>query len=178
MKEREVRTCIEQFLRATARNVVVPASMGLGLAGCGSHALQSGAADAGRDSAAQIADVAVPGPDAAPEVGPRAPEARDAAAESDLPLMAIPYIVALPPSDAPADQPRDSESEAGVQSRDGESEAGVQPRDASAQPDVWIPPIIYGVFIEPVAEPKAAELPIPTVSDQASALPPGLPEKR
>jgi hypothetical protein len=81
--------------------------------------------------------------------------------------MAIPYIVALPPSDAPADQPRDSESE-----------AGVQPRDASAQPDVWIPPIIYGVFIEPVAEPKAAELPIPTVSDQASALPPGLPEKR
>jgi len=165
MKEKEVRTCIEQFLRATARNVVVPASMGLGLAGCGSHALRAGAADAGRDSAVQIADVAAPGPDAAPDVGPGAPEIRDAAPESDLPLMAIPYIVAPPPSDAPADQPSDSESE-----------AGVEPRDASARPEVLIPPIIYGVFIEPVAEPKAAE-PIPTILDQASALPPGLPEK-
>jgi hypothetical protein len=172
MKEKEVRSRIEQFLRTTARNVVVPASMGLGLAACSSRPLHSAAADAGRDSAAQISDVAVLGP-----------EVRDAAVESDLPLMAIPYMVALPRDAADADPGRDSESEAGVQPRDAsadsdlplmavpylvvappppdapadqprdsESDAGVQPRDASA--DVWIPPIIYGVFIQPTAEPN------------------------
>jgi hypothetical protein len=60
MKEKELRERIEQFLRKTARNVVVPASVGLGLgvSGCDQHALRAKAADAGGDSAAQISDVA------------------------------------------------------------------------------------------------------------------------
>jgi hypothetical protein len=145
MGEKEVRTCIEQFLRRTARNVVMPASVGLGLAasGCSSQTRHAGVADGGRDTAAQISDVVGATPDAAADVAPRAPEARDLAAESDLPLMAIPYIVALPQDAADAEPGRDSESEAGARRLDGGAEA-----------DVWIPPIIYGVFIQPPTSPS------------------------
>ena len=49
MKEKEIRERVEQFLKRTARNVVVPASLGLGLSlsGCEGNALRAGAADAG-----------------------------------------------------------------------------------------------------------------------------------
>ncbi len=44
MKEKDFRDCIEEFLRRRVQELVVPASMGIGLAlgGCGSPALSSG----------------------------------------------------------------------------------------------------------------------------------------
>jgi hypothetical protein len=124
MKEKEVRERIERFLKRTARNVVVPASLGLGfsLAGCEQHAFQGVAADAGRDLAgqtadavSQTADASSMGPDVADagtkDVSSKGPDAGDAGKE-DLPLMAVPYVVAMP-EDAAKAQPMDAESEAG-----------------------------------------------------------------
>jgi hypothetical protein len=109
MKEKEVRERIERFLKRTARNVVVPASMGLGLslAGCDQHAMHGVAADAGRDLAGQTADAVSQTAD----VSSMGPDAADTGKE-DLPLMAIPYVVAMPEDTAKA-QPMDAESEAG-----------------------------------------------------------------
>jgi hypothetical protein len=109
MKEKDLRERIEQFLRKTARNVVVPASVGLGLSisGCDQHALHSKTADAGGDSAAQITDAAKV---STSDLPPTAPEVRDATSPSDLPLMAVPYLMALPPADVAPDQTRDGES--------------------------------------------------------------------
>jgi hypothetical protein len=109
MKEKEVRERIERFLKRTARNVVVPASLGLGfsLAGCEQHAFQGVAADAGRDLAGQTADAVSQTAD----VSSKGPDLADAGKE-DLPLMAVPYVVAMP-EDAAKAQPMDAESEAG-----------------------------------------------------------------
>ena len=121
MKEKEVRERIERFLKRTARNVVVPASLGLGfsLTGCDQHAFQGVAADAGRDLAGQTADavsqtpdVSSMGPDVATkDVSSKGPDVADTGKE-DLPLMAVPYVVAMP-EDAAKAQPMDAESEAG-----------------------------------------------------------------
>jgi hypothetical protein len=117
MKEKELRERIEHFSRKTARNVVVPASVGLGLgvSRCDQHALRAKAADAGGDSAAQVSDVAKV---STPDLPPSPPEARDATSPSDLPLMAVPYLMALPPDAVAPDQTRDGESEAGTQGPD------------------------------------------------------------
>ncbi len=147
MKEKELRERIEQFLRKTARNVVVPASVGLGLSvsGCDQHALHATAADAGGDSAAQVSDVAKV---STSDVPPSAPEVGDATSPNDLPLVAPPYLlVALPPDDVAPDQTRDVESEAGTQGP-----------DAAADAYVPIPPLIY-VFYMQRAETDAAAPP-------------------
>jgi hypothetical protein len=93
MKEKDIRDRIAQFLKKTARTVVVPASMGLGLsaAGCDRHALQGKPADGGPDLAAQNSDAATNAPDLA-----------DAAAKNDLPLLAVPYLMVMV-EDAAAD---------------------------------------------------------------------------
>jgi hypothetical protein len=133
MKEKEVRERIERFLKRTARNVVVPASLGLGLslAGCDQHAFQGVAADAGPDLAGQMADavsqtadVSSKGPDLAEagtkDVSSMGPDAADTGKE-DLPLMAVPYVVAMP-EDAAKAQPMDAESEAGTSRPDAKAD--------------------------------------------------------
>jgi hypothetical protein len=86
MKEKEVRDRIARFLEKTARTVVVPATMGLGLAaaGCDGHALHGKAADAGPDLVAQNADASTNAPDLA-----------DAVTEDDLPPVYPPYVVLM-----------------------------------------------------------------------------------
>jgi hypothetical protein len=87
MKEKEIRDRIAQFLKKTARTVVVPASMGLGLssAGCEGHSLHGKAADAGPDLVAQKTDAVAIAPDLA-----------DDASKNDLPQIMVPYLVAMP----------------------------------------------------------------------------------
>jgi hypothetical protein len=162
MNEKQIRARIEQFLQATARTVVVPASLGLGLAasGCESHSLHTRAADAGRDIASQISDAAVLTSDTAST----APDAKDAPLAPDLPLMAVPYlVVAFPPDAAPPDRPADII----------ESEAGVRRLDAGPDiPDAYvpIPPLIYIVFISPT-ESKAMDRSAPSDPGEAAVAP-------
>jgi hypothetical protein len=97
MNEKDIRDRIGQFLKKTARTVVVPASMGLGLTStaCNSNGLAR-ARDAGLDSATAQVDASVLGPDQA-----------DAALKYDLPMMMVPYVVAMA-LDAAADQQADA----------------------------------------------------------------------
>jgi hypothetical protein len=99
MREKDVRDRIARFLQKTARTVVVPASMGIGLAaaGCDRHSLHGRPADAGPDLVAQNPDTATNLPDLAD-----AATTADAATKNDLPLMAVPYVVAMV-EDAAAD---------------------------------------------------------------------------
>jgi hypothetical protein len=94
MKEKEIRERIERFLKKTARNMVVPASVGLSLSGCDTHALRGGRADAGGDVASQSADV------------------MDAANSPDLTQMILPYLVVMRSDAAAEPGPADAESEA------------------------------------------------------------------
>ena len=86
MKEKDIRDRIARFLQKTARTVVVPASMGLGLSatGCDRHSLHGKGADAGPDLVTQNRDAATNPPDLA-----------DAATKDDLPLIAVPYLVVM-----------------------------------------------------------------------------------
>lgn len=121
MKEKEIRERIERFLQKTARNIVVPASVGMGLsaAGCDQHALHSASADAGRDVAVQ-ADAANSWSDAAtssPDATGTGPDLTDASAGNDLPVMVVPYLMAMQPDTGPdvaADLARDLVFEAGA----------------------------------------------------------------
>jgi hypothetical protein len=94
MKEKEIRERIERFLKRTARNLVVPASVGLSLSGCDTHALNGGRADAGRDAFNQSADT------------------RDAANSPDLSQMVLPYLIVMRPDATAEPGPSDAESEA------------------------------------------------------------------
>jgi hypothetical protein len=110
MKEKEIRERVEQFLKRTARNVVVPASLGLGLSlsGCEGNALRARATDAGLD----LADTAI---------------------TQDLPAMYLVYLVMMPDA-APDTRPVDAESEAGSLRPD----AG--PDISSPPPPYMVPP--------------------------------------
>jgi hypothetical protein len=131
MNEKDIRDRIGQFLKKTARTVVVPASMGLGLTStaCNSNGLPR-ARDAGLDSGAAQSDAAMVGPDQA-----------DAAIKYDLPMMFVPYVVAMPP-DAAADQPTDTAAQGADADRD------VVP-DAKA--DISFPPPPYLAPLPPDA---------------------------
>jgi hypothetical protein len=94
VKEKEIRERIERFLKKTARNLVVPASVGLSLSGCDTHALRGGRADAGRDVASQGADAA------------------DVANAADFPSVYPPYLLVIMPDAASKPGPADAESEA------------------------------------------------------------------
>lgn len=129
MKEADIRDRIAQFLKRTARTVVVPASMGLGLSstGCEGHSLHGRAADAGGDSAAQNADGATLAPDLA-----------DAATKNDLPEMLVPYLVMMAP-DAAADLAPDAGD---AQSLDAEADVKERPLDARADIINVLPPYL------------------------------------
>jgi hypothetical protein len=73
--------------------------------------------------------------------------------------MAVPYLVALPPEDAPSDQ-----------TRDGESEAGAPGPDAAADAYVPYPPLIYIFYMGRAAADAA-------VAPKAAPAPPVPPEK-
>jgi len=126
MKEREVRQLIEGFLKRTARELVVPASVGLGLAlsGCdhtgirvsrdaAADIVQSASPDAivadaglGRESAATSPDTVSPPDLRLPEDTGPAPDARQA----DLPVIMPPYMVFIPPDAASPDARVDAPS--------------------------------------------------------------------
>lgn len=118
MKEKEIRERVEQFLKRTARNVVVPASLGLGLSlsGCEGNALRAGARDAGSDAGRVLADTAI---------------------TQDLPAMYLVYLVMMPDA-APDTRPADAESEAGSSRPDAGPDAG--PDISSPPPPYMVPP--------------------------------------
>jgi hypothetical protein len=103
MNEKKIRELVERFLKKTARNVVVPASMTLGisLAGCDSHALHGGVADAGRDGTPPLSDVADTSADA--EFDGLSAEPLDAEPEVSFPVCL--YIYLSPHAPAPTAQP-------------------------------------------------------------------------
>jgi len=94
MKEKEIRERIERFLKKTARNLVVPASVGLSLSGCDTHPLGHGRADAGRDVASQQSETA------------------DATNAADFPAVLPPYLVMMMPDADAEPVPADTASEA------------------------------------------------------------------
>jgi hypothetical protein len=114
MKEHEIRQRIEGFLKRTARELVVPASVGLGLAlvGCdhtgikvardaAADTAQSAAPDAGngtltKDSAASLPDMASPR-----DFGMNDDRPALDAFKTDLPNLMIPYGVYIPPDAGP-----------------------------------------------------------------------------
>jgi hypothetical protein len=141
MNEKEIRERIERFLKKTARNVVVPASVGLGLSlsGCDNNALHASAADAGRDVAAQ------------------SPDGADAALGPDLPISTLPYLVFLPPPDAAL------ETTASLP----DAELDATPMDATPidlRAEMPAPPPPYLIVLPDVDNPTlgpAAPLPLP-----------------
>ena len=143
MKEKDIRDRIAQFLKKTARTVVVPASMGLGLsaAGCERHALQGKPADGGTDLVAGNSDTQTSQPDLA-----------DAATKGDLPLMSVPYLAVMV-EDAAADVAADALEAPSV---DADQDTGldadrIDNRDASeapldVRPDILFPPPPYVIM--------------------------------
>jgi hypothetical protein len=153
VKEKEIRDRIERFMQKTARRIVVPASVGIGLsaAACDHHALRGKAADGGRDLAAQTADATSATPDTADGGGDLA----DAAAATDLPLLAIPYVVIMPPDAARLEAAADGSSEAGAASPD------LGPEILPPPPPPYIVPMVSG----PGPGPLAAADPAATTAD-------------
>jgi hypothetical protein len=151
VKEKEIRERIERFLKRTARNVVVPASVGLSLAGCDTRALSGGRADAGRDVASQRA------------------ETNDTANSPDLSYMALPYLIVMMP-DAATDpgpsepEPSDVESEARPMTEAGPEIPAVMP------PYMIAPPPPYMVPAPAPPLPPSPPPPLPP------AAPPSLPD--
>jgi hypothetical protein len=140
VKEKEVRERIQRFLQKTARRMVLPASVGIGVSAsaCGGHALRQ-PADAASEPHGQIADAA----------GDPA-ELTDV--NDDLPIMAVPYLVIAPRDVAPEAEPDEA------------SEAGQAPADAvpDFRPDIMVPPPPY---IVPMVSPPGAR-PLPGEPDE------------
>jgi hypothetical protein len=111
MKEHEIRLRIESFLKRTARELVVPASVGLGLAlvGCdhtGIKVSRDAAADTAQFAAPDAADATLARESAAnildtanqPDLSlPNDPRPALDAFKTDLPVLHIPYGVYIPP---------------------------------------------------------------------------------
>jgi hypothetical protein len=181
MKEKDIRDRIAQFLKKTARTVVVPASMGLGLsaAGCERHALQGKPADGGPDLVAENSDTLASAPDLA-----------DAATKDDLPLMNVPYLAVMvedaaadvaadaleaPSVDADRVDNRDADRVDNrdadrVDNRDTDRDASEAPLDV--RPDIPFPPPPYVVFS------LAADKPLATGAPGTSPGPLAPPEKK
>jgi hypothetical protein len=156
MKEKDIRERIEQFLKRTARNVVVPASVGLSLAGCDHHALQG---KPEKDAGAQVGDAPnlsdTPTKNDLPELnppylvhlGPDAAADVDVAGNADLPQAVPPYIVVIPTDGGPDASAVDSEAEAA--------------RDAKSSPDfnadIPSPPPPYIVPAPPKQDAKVED---------------------
>jgi hypothetical protein len=142
MKEKDIRDRIARFLQKTARTVVVPASMGLGLSatGCDRHSLHGKGADAGPDLVTQNRDAATNPPDLA-----------DAATKDDLPLIAVPYLVVMV-EDAAADVTAGAPE---AQTLDADRDTFSLPRDVG--PDMSFPPPPYLILPQVAGEPLGDE---------------------
>lgn len=171
MKEKEIRDRIQGFLKRTARTVVVPASVGLGLsaAACNRTSLHGSPADAAMD-AAKPSDAAFVSPDtnvASP----------DMALGRDLPELLPPYMAVIIPDARPDLQAIDGSPDAGPEAgidlaapSDGEPDSRGR-RDAQtdaqsdarpdAQPDIGPPPPPYMVppFTPPASPGGTAPVP-------------------
>jgi len=144
MNEKDIRDRIAQFLKRTARAVVVPASMGIGFTStaCNGNGLKQ-AHDAGLDAGVAQTD--------APRTEPA-----DAAIKDDVPLMVVPYVVVmaldaadlpLPPPPYLAPPPRDGGDtvwKLDTSPGDADGDAFADARDTIPNPPppyvVWIPP--------------------------------------
>lgn len=162
MKEREIRDRIAHFLQKTARTVVVPASVGLGLsaAGCNRHSLNAWPADSGADLIAQHLDALTDAPDLAARA--------DAVTKADLPQIALPYLVMM------------LEDAASVAVDALEAQSVDADRDASSslpdvEPDIFYPPPAYLYLARALGEPSdaASSSPFPSPSDGAQGTSPG-----
>ncbi len=105
MKEKQIRDRIQGFLKRTARTVVVPASVGLGLSvgACDGTSLRGRPADAAGDLSSSDAAVVSPDTaDARPDLQPidGAPDARPDA-QSDMAIPPPPYMVPPIPDAGP-----------------------------------------------------------------------------
>jgi hypothetical protein len=143
LKEKEIRDRIQGFLKRTARAVVVPASVGLGLSAgaCDRTSLQGRSADAA--GALSASDAAVVSPDTADAVP-------DLSFEADLPVVLPPYLLAMGPDAQPDLQPID----------------GAPDTRSDAEPDLATPPPPY--MVPPVPD---AGHDLPTVAPPYLLLP-------
>ena len=151
MKEQDVRQRIESFLKRTAREVVVPASMGLGLAlsGCdhtGIQARADAAADTSQSAATDgiVADAtlgresAANRPDAVNQTDLRLPDdvrlAPDTG-QADLPVLIAPYM-AIVRLDAGVDASvPDARSDTGTSDAEVPDAGAADTRTPDARPD-------------------------------------------
>jgi hypothetical protein len=152
MKEKEIRERIERFLKRTARNVVVPASVGFSLTGCDSHALGSRRADAGRDAAGQQMEVA------------------DAASTDDLPRIAPPYLLFIPPDAGTGPSWADTASEAQALPDAGPDTPAVMPPYMIAPPPPYMVPA-PAPPLPPAPPPPLPPPPPPPAPDAGSEVP-------
>jgi hypothetical protein len=173
MKEQDVRQRIESFLKRTAREVVVPASMGLGLAlsGCdhtGIQARADAAADTSQSAATDgiVADAtrgresAANSPDVASQPDLRLPDdvrLSPDTGQADLPISVAPYMAIV-------------RLDAGVDA----SVPDVRP-DAGA-PDADVPDAGAADTRTPDARPDARQADLPTIFPPY--LPPYMPAPR
>jgi hypothetical protein len=130
MNEKDIRDRIGQFLKKTARTVVVPASVGIGLSSgaCDGNGIKQ-AGDAGLDSGTKQVDAAQV--DAA-RTGPDQP---DAAIKYDIPLMMVPYVVAMSPDTAAPDFPNVTPPYLAPPPRDAATDPAGEPARADADSD-------------------------------------------
>jgi hypothetical protein len=163
MKEREIRDRIARFLQKTARTVVVPASVGLGLsaAGCDRHSLNGRLVDGAADLLEHNSDALTNAPDLAAR--------EDTVARDDLPQIAVPYVVAML-EDAAAGVAADALE---VQSVDADGDASSSLPDV--EPDIFYPPPAYLYLARALGEPSdaAGSNPSPSPSDGAQGTSPG-----
>jgi hypothetical protein len=165
MKEQDVRQRIERFLKRTAREVVVPASVGLGLAlsGCDHTGIQArtDAADTSPSATtdAIVADAtlgrdgAANSPDAANRPDLRLPDdvrLSPDTGQPDLPVSIPPYGVILRPDAGVDTSVPDAQSDAGAPDADvPDASADVRAPDArrdARQPDL---PVILPPYMPP-----------------------------
>jgi hypothetical protein len=201
MKEQDVRQRIESFLKRTAREVVVPASMGLGLAlsGCdhtGIQARADAAADTSQSAATDgiVADAtlgresAANRPDAVNQTDLRLPDdvrlAPDTG-QADLPVLIAPYM-AIVRLDAGVDASvPDARSDTGTSDAEVPDAGAADTRTPDARPDARLAdlPTILPPYMPPpppdAARDVSAVMPPymlpPPPPDMASPFPPALP---
>jgi len=188
MKEHEIRQRIEGFLKRTARELVVPASVGLGLAlvGCdhtGIKVARDAAADTAqstvpdaengtltRDSAASVADTASPR-----DVGTNDDRPTIDAFKTDLPNLNIPYGVRIEPDAGPdtAAQGADAAAPDAV-AHGGAANAEVRAPDArdAGKADL---PAIMPPYMLPYMAPPLPDAAQDVRADLPASLPPYMP---
>lgn len=95
MREQEMRECIGQFLKARMRNMLLPATLGLGLAvsGCEKEASEST-----NDGGPSLVEAGIPGP-IAPDFMAQMPDASSAAQGPETGAVAL-YMAPMPDAQA------------------------------------------------------------------------------